>query len=397
MTSHNEEEVNTPRAERFQQSQDYFTNPPSPTQSTPQKGFKVTSRQVTNEPSTESIASAYKATMLQTRPAPPPQIAETVSMDDLESLHGEQGSEWGEDEAEFEWLDSDAPEAFNGVQEDKHTSPTKKLGGKIKQVVGRSNSLRQSTSNEPRKLRKNLVFPRRAPPPPPVDVEPAPPPPHLSPNPAISPNPSISPNPQSRPFPSRHEDSVFSTSRNPRPPAPSRGWTETSAKTFNGNNLFIPTNRENRHQPTPRPVMVPMKTEPLSSSMAKSGSQSISHMSMQSAAYSFYDLDSPGPSTPRAATPTGGSVQRFDTEVPSGRYAKVSVSRLEREARERSLSDPHGRSSSRQSVEEEPVSPEGLLAKGIEERGKGDYPKSAWYFMRAAESGSATGRMYWGK
>ncbi len=135
--------------------------------------------------------------------------------------------------------------------------------------------------------------------------------------------------------------------------------------------------------------------------MVGSGSKSVSHMSMQSAAYSFYDLDSPGASTPRATTPTartfnlhGQNENRQIEEAPQGRYAKVSVSKLEREreARERSASEPRGR----RSMEEEPYSPEGFLAKGIEERGKGDFPRSAWYFMKAAEGGSATGRMYWG-
>jgi hypothetical protein len=42
-------------------------------------------------------------------------------------------------------------------------------------------------------------------------------------------------------------------------------------------------------------------------------------------------------------------------------------------------------------------SPEEFVAAGIEARGKGDLAKSAWYFMRATEGGSLTGKMYYGR
>ena len=40
---------------------------------------------------------------------------------------------------------------------------------------------------------------------------------------------------------------------------------------------------------------------------------------------------------------------------------------------------------------EEGQGPDYFVAKGIEFRGKGDLPKSAWYFMKAAEAGSSNG------
>jgi hypothetical protein len=41
--------------------------------------------------------------------------------------------------------------------------------------------------------------------------------------------------------------------------------------------------------------------------------------------------------------------------------------------------------------------PETFISKGIEARGKGDLPKSAWFFMKAAQGGSSTGRMCYGE
>jgi hypothetical protein len=74
---------------------------------------------------------------------------------------------------------------------------------------------------------------------------------------------------------------------------------------------------------------------------------------------------------------------------------KVSVSSLERGnvAREKGSSDPPRR----ESPEVDINAPDVLVAKGIEARGLGDLPKSAWLFMKAAEAGSSTGRMYWGE
>lgn len=38
-----------------------------------------------------------------------------------------------------------------------------------------------------------------------------------------------------------------------------------------------------------------------------------------------------------------------------------------------------------------------LVCMGIEARGKGELSKSAYYFMKAAEAGNSTGKIYWGK
>lgn len=41
--------------------------------------------------------------------------------------------------------------------------------------------------------------------------------------------------------------------------------------------------------------------------------------------------------------------------------------------------------------------PDEFVSAGIEARGRGDFAKSAWYFMKATEGGSLTGKMYYGQ
>ena len=77
-----------------------------------------------------------------------------------------------------------------------------------------------------------------------------------------------------------------------------------------------------------------------------------------------------------------------------GRYTRIPVSRLDSarsESRDRQPAD------SKKSPDLDMLNPDILVAKGIEARGLGDLPKSAWLFMKAADAGSSTGRMYWGE
>lgn len=293
---------------------------------------------------------------------------------ELASIHGEQGSEWGEDEANFEWIDTgvDAPEALNGMTENAtgvHLSPTKGLG-KFKAVVPGFN-------HEGRKLRKQLVFARRAPPPPALDALGAGPssaPPARVPPPNIL-VPSQSNNlhpPAFRPLPTRHSSDPISEASfhhpQPRRPVPLRPAS---------------------------PTMIPLKT---SSSQNLTVKKDLSRNSQLSFAYSFYDLDPSNPSTPRATTPSG------EMMFPKGQYVKVSASSLGTEAdREKSMSVPMSATTivSRDGAETPRLSwertAEDFVTAGIEARGKGDLPKSAYNFKQAAERGSVTGRMYWGE
>jgi len=396
------ESPSTPRAVQHDQS-DYFSQQVSAGPSTgpahaqaqggpltPKRSFFVASRQGSPAAPVNEARSGNNPyhrspvkppTHLQREGPEPHQREEAIRPDDLESVHGEQGSEWGEDEQNFEWLDTDTAEAQNGDGRHLKSSPSQRLGARMKAAV-------VTAGEGGKKLRKPLVFPRRAAPPPPKDTAPAP--------------PTHSP---------RVQDGSLLRSGDLAYPAPSmrggggegrpgmaRAWTDVPSASSSTETLSVNTRNQ---RPSPAPLMVPTMV-PLrsgdgpsfaSATMDRSGPKG-SHTSMQSAAYSFYDIDSPGPSTPRASTPTASTRAPVEQVFPQGKYHKVPISRLEREReeRERSISEPN-----RTASDIDSMPPEVLVAKGIEARGLGDLPKSAWLFMKAAERGSATGRMYWGE
>jgi hypothetical protein len=309
----------------------------------------------------------------------------SVSSADLVSIHGEEGNEWGDDEAQFEWLDTDgAPEAENGNGEWQeggnariHLSPSKRLA-KLKSVV----PILGSGHGEGRKLKKQVVFPRRAAPPPPPGPG--------TPRDQVPARPISPAGPHQQPQPLRGEPFVPTVKHRPPPhlnldshgPAHSTSAQSTS-------DLFTP-------RPPGRaelPVMVALKDETGASTSLAAPDGRGSHMSLQSVAYSIYDLDGdPGAATPRAATPSG--TERL---FPKGKYTKVSASQLAREVDGTYANDDREANDEWTTAGDGVLSPEEFVNRGFEARGQGDLPKSVWYFMQAAEGGSATGRMYWGE
>ncbi|WWC66692.1 uncharacterized protein I206_100596 [Kwoniella pini CBS 10737] len=327
------------------------------------------------------------------------QPEETEVTMDWASVHGEQGSDWGDDESQFEWLDTeDAPEAVNGIE--GKGSPSKKLS-KLKAAV---TAVSVGTEGH-RRLRKPLVIHRRAPPPPP-DTAPAAP----RPEPPLSPNKRLT----NIPPPMPHPTAMMPTPRSGHTEAPKRAGTLRTASSKSSQTISQRKNQIEEqyshdqstdifHPPQapfsisgersmrPSPLMVPMKlADGPSSPMGAVDSESRhSQMSFLSVAYSFYDLDgNNSPSTTPKPTEPG-----VDLAFPHGKYVKVSASKLERERqlRERTTSE-----STVGSTGDAGKTPEEFVHAGIEARGKGDLAKSAWYFMRAAQGGSPTGRMYWG-
>ncbi|WVO18456.1 hypothetical protein L204_106173 [Cryptococcus depauperatus] len=305
--------------------------------------------------------------------------------DEWTSVHGEQGSDWGDDKSQFEWVETEGlPEVENGIDGKggvRGLSPTKRLS-RLKTVMGKEGG----------KLRKPMVIPRRAPPPPPSGAS-APAPLMRSPSSSKVPSspskgalwrmakqtshPVIS----GRTSKGHQQLATFSSSRPPLMMNQRR-----SASQQNDDFLVSSHVRGQSHH---SPLMVPLRNDCSSSPLGKSLGSRQSHMSSMSG-FSFYDLDSDSsPATPKAG------VSEF--AFPKGKYTKVPVSVLEREGeiRERAMSEP---------VSENPITPlslscwsaDDLVHRGIEARGKGDFPKSAYYFMKAAEAGSSTGRIYWG-
>ncbi|WVR03490.1 hypothetical protein IAU60_000481 [Kwoniella sp. DSM 27419] len=319
--------------------------------------------------------------------APVPQRPEEEQVaDDWASVHGEQGSDWGDDESQFEWVDTQgAPAAVNGDGREGKVilipSPTKGLS-RLRSVIQKPGT---STSGEDkRKSRKPLVIHRRAPPPPP-NTAPAPPPPE-----AVSPRRTAPPEPiPVANLPGRSRSLRAASSGRPRPPLANRSATGGSASSGSlrrspRQDVFFPPEAPfaRKNKGAPAPLMMPPKDDEATSAPMIRPDTRTSHMSSQSVAYSFYDLDgNPSPTTPRA---------EGELAFPNGRYVKVSASTLGREpSLARTESQPSVTTDADRSAED-------FVHAGIEARGKGDMAKSAWYFMRAAQGGSATGRMYWG-
>ncbi|WVQ76272.1 hypothetical protein IAR50_005937 [Cryptococcus sp. DSM 104548] len=370
----------------------------------PKRSFTVSSRPVSppSQPAPQSApfilgpvpprrtqSQIVRAETLAKDAPAPHRPEETEVQEDWASIHGEQGSDWGDDESQFEWLDTDgAPQATNGIDGRggvRGSSPSKKLS-KLRTAMTKSE---YSESGRSGKLKKPLVLPKRAPPPPP----PTAPAPlvreplsaRLPPSPTKAgwkmtkqnSQPSM-PGKQVEGLPKR-SDTVRAEAR----PSIQSRWTDRPA-----NNVPAPSQQSMR--PMMVPLKVPLKDEGHSTSLGTSSGRQ-SHLSYQSG-YSFYDLDGgdagdTSPSTPQAS---GDSELVF----PKGKYIKVPTSALE--VRERTVSEPATRTPSTPAASITGRSADELVHMGIEARGKGEMPKSAYYFMKAAEAGSPTGRMYWG-
>ncbi|KIR30098.1 hypothetical protein I309_00966 [Cryptococcus deuterogattii LA55] len=310
-----------------------------------------------------------------TREAPEPlHPKETEVNTDWASVHGEEGSEWGKDESQFEWLDTRGiPQAINGIEDGGGTKvlgPSRRLS-KLKATMSR-----QQADGVQGKLKKPIIIPKRAPPPPPNS---APAPPIV--------RRSSRKIPRTPPIQDiRRMNRQASDSSIPLRPAhpPYRQWSDTGISSQSN-----PTSPQIPSSAYLTPRMVPVKNDtPPSASLGLSSVGRFSHMSSQSG-YSFYDLEGDSsPSTSKAES---------DFAFPRGKYTKISTSALEekKERRKRVMPEPIIKTPGT------PVSVIGrtasdLVCMGIEARGKGELPKSAYYFMKAAEAGNSTGRIYWG-
>jgi len=138
--------------------------------------------------------------------------------------------------------------------------------------------------------------------------------------------------------------------------------------------------------------MVPLKGD--SATPTKRNLLRNSQMSFQSVAYSLYDLDG---LEGDLASPLPGQGIENDLAL-QGRYTNIKASALESDMDKRTRKISERSTGSGSTIGANNVkTPEEFVAAGIEARGKGDLAKSAWYFMRATELGSLTGKMYYGK
>lgn len=345
---------------------------------------------------------------------PASRYPETATAPDCASLHGEQGSDWGDDEAGFEWLDTDeAPDAgaVSNVNSDA-TAPrggTSRLRSAIAQpmlTVKRSVSVRSGRNGsarsplgpksadlpntteetapapERRRTKKHpVVIPRRpAPPPPPGVVGFVTP---VEPTRSRSPAAPRTGGQADRSSPQPSTDVSLTTIR-------------TVAPAQDGPLPPVVIIDATPPRPGPQPSMVPVNDSP---------SAALRHQSANSLAssYSFYAFDDDSP--PRSA---------IAETIPRGRYAKIALDGSPATTPTRASAADVVRSTSALQVPNlradspspslgrgpslsTPMTPDELVSAGLERREAGDLPKSAWLFMKAAQDGSTTGRIHYGE
>lgn len=436
------ESPTTPKASQFQGRDGYFDthsqagpsrlkgalNTSSLHTLTPKKSFVVRSRNAPPSPihpqtAFESRTGFSGRQRSQSRPELPSRSRSRVreapqrqpdtedTTPDFASVHGEQGSDWGEDEDEFEWLDTrNAPEATNGKNKMSGgsgggLSPSKRLS-KIKAAV---TPAVHGPGNEGNRLRKQLTFARRAPPPP-VDKAPAPPPLSFATTTAAAgdQNTEVTPPNTARPGGGLQRGLSRSKRFHGIPLQPSTSQPTASGRPTTEQTQSTPSTAPADHSRQPVPLrkpqanphqmaaatLVPLKDDRVSAPMTTTNNQSRnSQMSFQSVAYSLYDLD--GDSTSPLPSPAPGA----DLVFPKGRYTRVKASMLDAEGDKRLRKGSERSMGSGQTIGRNDTykTPDEYVSAGIEARGRGDLAKSAWYFMQATEGGSLTGKMYYGK
>ncbi|EJT50466.1 hypothetical protein A1Q1_00207 [Trichosporon asahii var. asahii CBS 2479] len=321
--------------------------------------------------------------------------------DDAASVHGEQGSDWGDDENGFEWLDANTPESTNGDAKRYSSSSnvngrTSRLRVAINQPTGSgslspvpsegskesdespttpvatapgssllrapqltpNNSSQASLNSSSTKKKRPIVIPRRAAPPPPPGAP-------------------------------ENLDIPLTRSRSPRSP---RG---------------IPTSPGPPVQSRPRastpeevPPVVVTSASPSPHRGGDSSSIGIGRPNgRQTNLVSVYEL---GDASSSSDTLRGGRYAKVPLPAEAPLRGKkmgspVSMSDMASEHRRReprrhaSSAMLSSRSSKRGSSEEELD----LVSQAKRHRDKGDLPKAAWLFMKAAEQGSATGLIHY--
>lgn len=376
-----------------------------------------------------------------TRDAPAPHQPQTSTVPDWASVHGEQGSDWGDDEAEFEWLDKGHPEAVNG---NSNGTVPRRLGlspkrlSRIRAAVpnltpnlvppsfatgngsggssGSNSSASSPVSPGPpdgpqrarTKKKRPIVIPRRAAPPPPTGA-----PSTLPPTRSRSPQPLRSP-------PTRDGNSVFDSAPSGEAPR----TREQSSPELETRPVLPPVviinatpDRVTKRQPH---LMVPLKDGDGGNrpGLKRVPSHQSEHSMQSSLAYSFYDLEDGSAAPSRSESPS-----RIQETHPRGRYAKIPITTIDptggsrvrvtdTTTTSRSPVTPvtpgisangHSRlnlqsasTTSLSSISAAGLTPDELVAAGLEQRRAGQLPKAAYMFMKAGEAGGATGQIYWG-
>lgn len=337
--------------------------------------------------------SATRASMRSvSEPVPQPQPApfaarpQHTTVPDTASIHGEQGSDWGEDENDFEWLDTEgAPEASNGMnRRSSLLRMAPKRLSRLRNVIPAPMLGSSSSSGSPESERPNIL-----------ETE------------------SSSPDTTSAaPIPKPKKKRTIVIPRRAAPPPPpgaplfpvgvqrSRSPTKSS---HNGQPEGYPGPRKQSpplHDNVLPPVVIIAPTP------ERKGTSGGSHSPLRSASqdhgngYSMRKMNGD-------ADAFGG--ERLDSRspdsIPRGRYPKIAMRKAASAPVSSEHADVRRGSLSSSSEEGRPMisglniqgrTPEEIVAAGLARRKAGDLAKSSYLFMKAAEAGSATGRIHWG-
>lgn len=327
------------------------------TSSSPTSAQPVSAARALSEP--YPPATSPNATPVHQQVASP-RYPETAVAPDWASVHGEQGSDWGDDENDFEWLDSsDAPEASNGQHPDglqrrlvRHltrrlsdvgvkaantaaglvsgagtsgaltgtstSSKTSDTGSNAHTVVDSSSSSTDGTTapaldRRRTKKKRSYVIPRRAAPPPPpgggITVVP------------VEVTRSRSPG---------KTRTGGAADRNSPCPDASLDVTATANKAHDAHTNMDSNFAGAEERPLPPvvvitatpprqgPAMMPLKDVNSPSGISTAMHKSVSYQS----AYSFYDLGGEGSDSPAR------SERQVSDTFPRGKYARVPLHEL---------------------------------------------------------------------
>ncbi|BEI93641.1 uncharacterized protein CcaverHIS019_0601000 [Cutaneotrichosporon cavernicola] len=347
-----------------------------------------------------------------------PRYPETVAAPDWASVHGELGSDWGDDENDFEWLDSSEAPRADTINDHQRAGPRGHGGAATGDCSssGTEGACAPPLERRRTKKRRPYVIPRRPAPPPPPDG-------------GISVVP-VEVTRSRSPGPGKSHTSSAADRSSPSPdgvldfPKPNNLHDDGSSNMGSTSNL--PGAEEQSLPPLVIITATPPRQSPALLSAKDRNAITMNKSASHQSGYSFYDLgDSPSRTPDRNASGT----------FPRGKYARVPLHELNgtsptESTKNRQRIDTGSRHSRRPSADDAPspmsgrrglrspdssatlsrtnlnhvptlaeasmMRPEELVAAGLQRREAGDKPKSAWFFMKAAELGSVTGQLHWG-
>ena len=282
---------------------------------------------------------------------------QSMSGEDWESIHGEQGSEWGDDP-----VDTEGEAGFNAGSGSPLNPPASHLGEEQRPtawLVSNPSAQSAQTSGS-RRPKRNIVIPRRAAPPPP----PGPGTPQHVPEAVLASSASIAPSRMTRRPSTETAASIASVGSGSSGGSSSRQALQPR----------WPNETETNQNSVFDPARLPEGLNDIKGK-GKGVAGRQTHLAVHT--------DHPG----HAARP--GSASSGDASYMDGHQHSRSTALP--------LPDMRANGSKTPSMDSLRAGGDTLLAKGLDARSKGDLAKAAWCYRQSADAGNSTGRMYWGE